>query len=507
MNDTESLANSFNETRSVFYCPMSPQYIWDLNRTTHLKIILAVTIIACPVTILLNLLVIIAVKTRRELKENSNILLSSLAVADLLVGAVCMPLTITLSAFVVQGIFFDDIICTIDIISIFLVFTVYNASFFNLLLISWERYVAIVKWMKYKVIVTKTRLKKYAAVAWFMALLTSATVIIMQAFGAHHGLILVVDVILSISWVVCFCLIIYFYVKVYLKVRKQNRTQIHSVNSLVRAKLETKVAFTTFWLTLFVAISGIPAIVVYLFGRFYPIFHENSIFRWADAMLLLNSLANPLLYFYRNRRLRKAALELFSCRKPQRTQPALCNVRRSRRRRYSVASPNVEELELGQEHPRLIRAKSYGAVISSDTVRRRSHDTTQERPNSGPSKLANDNVTTQHCNRLVVTAQIENAPRKKRIHQRNTELPEDTTELKRSRHCIVGKIVRSTSLMNENSIFTLNFHKNSAEKNCSRSKSLPILSTTTNTLDNKLTVTELTNYKEPACNGFEETKL
>ena len=396
-----------------------------------------------------------------------------------------MPLTITLDAFVVQGIFFDDIICTIDIISINLLFAVYNVSYFHLLLISWERYVAIVKWMKYKVFVTKGRLKKYAAVAWLFPLIINAPWTIMQAFGAHHGLILVVDVTLCISWVACFFLIIYFYVKVYLGVRKQNRTQIHSVNSLIRAKLETKVAFTTFWLTLFVAISGIPAIVVYLFSRFYPIFHENPIFRCADAILLLNSLADPLLYFYRNRRLRKAAFELLWCRKPQRTQPALRNVRRSRQRRYSVASLNVEELELGHKHPRLIRAKSYGAVISSDTVRRRSHDTAQERPISAPSKLANDNVTTQHCNRLVVTVQIENAPRKKRIHQRNTELPEDTTELKRSRHCIVGKIVRSTSL-NENSFFTLKFHNNSAEKNFSRSRSLPILSTTTNTLDNKL---------------------
>ncbi len=45
MNNTESLANSYNETRSVFYCPKSPQFIWDLNHTTSLKITLAVTTI------------------------------------------------------------------------------------------------------------------------------------------------------------------------------------------------------------------------------------------------------------------------------------------------------------------------------------------------------------------------------------------------------------------------------------------------------------------------------
>ena len=79
VKNTESFANSSNETRSVFYCPELPQFIWDLNRTTSFKIIVAITAIACPVTVLLNLLVIVAVKTRRELKKNSNILLSSLA--------------------------------------------------------------------------------------------------------------------------------------------------------------------------------------------------------------------------------------------------------------------------------------------------------------------------------------------------------------------------------------------------------------------------------------------
>ena len=66
VKNTESLSNSSTETRSVFYCPQSAQLIWDINHTTFLKIIVAITTIACSVTILLNLLVIIAVKTRRE---------------------------------------------------------------------------------------------------------------------------------------------------------------------------------------------------------------------------------------------------------------------------------------------------------------------------------------------------------------------------------------------------------------------------------------------------------
>ena len=69
VKNTEALANSSEETRSVFYCPESPRFIWDFNHTTPFKITVAITSIACPATILLNLLVIIAAKTRRELKQ------------------------------------------------------------------------------------------------------------------------------------------------------------------------------------------------------------------------------------------------------------------------------------------------------------------------------------------------------------------------------------------------------------------------------------------------------
>ena len=125
--NTESLGNSSHETRSLLYCPESPQYIWDLNHTTSFKIIVAITTIACPVTIVLNLLVIIAVKTRRELKKNSNILLSSVALADLLVGAVSMPLSITLDTLVNERVLDVDIICATDSTSASVMYTICSA--------------------------------------------------------------------------------------------------------------------------------------------------------------------------------------------------------------------------------------------------------------------------------------------------------------------------------------------------------------------------------------------
>ena len=47
--------------------------------------------ITCPMTVFVNLLVIIAVKTKRRLQNSYNILLACLAATDLVVGAIVQP--------------------------------------------------------------------------------------------------------------------------------------------------------------------------------------------------------------------------------------------------------------------------------------------------------------------------------------------------------------------------------------------------------------------------------
>ena len=187
VKDTESLANSSKESRlSMFYCPELPQFIWDLNQTTSLKITVAIAAIACPVTVLLNLLVIIAAKTRRELKTNSNILLSSVALIDLLVGAVSMPMSISLDLLVIHGVLDVNIICKIGVIGASVTYTICSASLLHLLLIAWERYVAVAKWKDYKVIVTRGHINKYTRVAWRLAVLLGVPLVVMESASVRY---------------------------------------------------------------------------------------------------------------------------------------------------------------------------------------------------------------------------------------------------------------------------------------------------------------------------------
>ena len=111
-DNASTFSNSSFAGRSMFICPYMPYFIRDVTNTASFQITTTITSIACPVTILLNILVILAVKRRKASKKKSNILLSNLAAADLLVGGVSMPLTITVGALVLLGDVVEEAICT-----------------------------------------------------------------------------------------------------------------------------------------------------------------------------------------------------------------------------------------------------------------------------------------------------------------------------------------------------------------------------------------------------------
>ena len=96
LNETESHNIDPSESPSVYFCPTKPIYTWTLTETAAFYVSITAKSIASPFTVLLNLLIIVAVWRRKALQKNSNILLASMAVADLLVGAVSMPLTTAL---------------------------------------------------------------------------------------------------------------------------------------------------------------------------------------------------------------------------------------------------------------------------------------------------------------------------------------------------------------------------------------------------------------------------
>ena len=170
-----------NSSGSKFFCPSAPQIIWDLERKVFIQLGIVISAVIGSFTVLLNILVISAIKKTRELQTKSIILITSLAVADLLVGAVSAPFNITVDALILRGTISVGMICLIAKLTNFVSSSAYRASYYHVVLFSWERYVAIVKPMKYKAIVTEKRLTRLAIIAWMTALTPSVLFLALEA--------------------------------------------------------------------------------------------------------------------------------------------------------------------------------------------------------------------------------------------------------------------------------------------------------------------------------------
>ena len=371
LHSAKTAANSSSEIRSVFICPEKPAFVWDLNNTIIPWILFPIASVASLVTILLNTLVIIAIKQKKELQRISCILLSSLAVTDLLVGAVNMPLSATVDVLIalqkVHG------VCMLDSVNVHLMFLIFASSTYHLTLIAWERYVAIQKWMNYRTIVTRSRVKKLAIGAWFAALLTTLPGILLEAIGADPKFEVVWYNIKIALGTAALILIVYFYIMVHIGVRKRKLSQISQVTSLVQAKLENKVAKTTCLVTAALLISFLPIIVVGALGNFSPTFRKNWAFRSAETLMQLTSIVNPCIYCYRDHRFRNALLELLRIRKPQATPPADGAERCVRRKQQLGFLKDVAEQQNVENHKaRFARAASYHQALVLDGATRNS---------------------------------------------------------------------------------------------------------------------------------------
>ena len=353
-NRTETPIMSSNTTKSVFYCSHIPQLIWDVHDTISPWIFAAFASIISPAAVLLNALVIIATMKRRELQKLSNILLSSLAVTDLLVGAICIPLSAIDGFLLPYQIVAAQHICTLDVATACFSLTLTFCSLFHLVLVAWERYVAIRKWRDYRDLLTKSRLKKLAAIAWI-----SGPVFVLSPFLislAVSGRTIVVVFLVSTCFILA--LIVYFYAMVYLEIRKRKFNQILQVSVLVLLKTEYRVAKTTALVTAALFLSFVPVVSLPFLGRAFPVLQKMTSWRVVEILVLSNSLVNPLIYCYRDCRFKKVVLELLRIKKPK-SKNAVDIVRFTERTDVDGSlKDRVEIIQKVDENIRLTRSAS-----------------------------------------------------------------------------------------------------------------------------------------------------
>ena len=273
----------------------------DVRAVSIVRII--VNTFTCPLIILLNILVMVAVKTKRQLRTKSNVALACLSTTDLIVGLVLQPLHIANASSLLRG---NIILCTITNISTITTSICSLASVHHLVLMSAERYVAIKHPFTHETQATAFRIIMASGLAW-------AAAIIFYYVGLPYAAIVIVCETLLIS------LPVYFNISVYKEVLR-NQKQIATNQVTLEAKerlLKKRKAFYTTTIVLLVILlcyipSSICNVILISFKERIP---SNVLVTalFASTLLpILNSLFNPLIYAFRIRYFRIAFIQLLA---------------------------------------------------------------------------------------------------------------------------------------------------------------------------------------------------
>ena len=280
------------------------------NITSDVYSVLAITtalnIFTFPFAILLNSLVIVAVKTKRHLRTKSNISLACLATTDFAVGLIVQPLAITSFSLFFIGSSAQTMTSSFVWVSSAVGQTCTAASLLHLLLMSGERYLAIKHPFAYENgLVTEARIIIASNTAWICAAI---------AYGIRASIFREISVVIILAVI---STVVYCHVVIYKEVRRNTQQIIaNQVSFAVKEKLlKNKKAFNTtvvivltlflcyipiwIWLILFIFLNGENASDVGQIA-FFPIIFLQAI----------NSSINPLIYTARIRHFRVAFFQM-----------------------------------------------------------------------------------------------------------------------------------------------------------------------------------------------------
>ncbi|XP_073730864.1 trace amine-associated receptor 13c-like [Misgurnus anguillicaudatus] len=293
------------EDHETQYCfPAINSSCIKTKRSTHEYNIMYVFFSLLSVwTVFLNLLVIISISHFKKLHTPTNMLILSLAVSDLLVGLIIMPLE---AIWLIETCwYFGDTICKLFLITIGLLL---STSLSNLVFIAVDRYVAVCHPLLYPQKITTTRTIIIICVSWFcysaynisIVLTTSQTnytckgeCIFMLTFDWK-----ITDLFLSFLFP---CTII---ITLYLRIFYVAHQQVKVINSLmrsgkhltegsVRRKSESKAALTLGIIITVYLFCWIPYFILSLTPNTRITSVTAYFILW---MLYINSGLNPLIY-------------------------------------------------------------------------------------------------------------------------------------------------------------------------------------------------------------------
>ncbi|XP_073771306.1 trace amine-associated receptor 6-like [Danio rerio] len=274
----------------------------EIKPQTDYVVLYIFIFLASVVTVFLNLLVIISISHFRQLHTPTNLLILSLAVADLIVGLIVIPFMGI--RFIDSCWYYGETFCSVFL---FITFAVVSGSLGNLVLISLDRYIAVSDPLRYTVKITTDRIVICIVVNWLCSSIYSFIFLYNSVFypETQNGCYgdcrvsfkfehFVTD--LLVTFVAPSCVIMSIYVKIFCVAKHQAKV-VNSVTGV--SKSQRKAGKTLGIVVMVFFMCWIPYYIVILIeGNELTESVEFNVTCW---IVYMNSCMNPLIYslFYK----------------------------------------------------------------------------------------------------------------------------------------------------------------------------------------------------------------
>ena len=189
------------------------------------------------------------------------------------------------------------------------------ATLSNLATISRDRYLAMSRPGWYRSHVGRSRVVKATLLNWMSSILTA---LILYTFFkttiSNNYNYMFIFIIIFLFYVVCILVILFNYVRLFIASRRHCRNMRGKVGNIrTVAERERKLTQIISVILLFFVFSFLPALLspVILVGL--GIYELNPFRPFYSMLLTLNGLLNPLLNYGRNKEIRRAMRNMFSC--------------------------------------------------------------------------------------------------------------------------------------------------------------------------------------------------
>ena len=298
--------------RAVHGCGLTSQRTVDHTSSEvygWLVFITVINIITFPITAVLNVLIMIAVKTNNQVRTKSNIALACLSSTDAVMGVIGQPLFIGWLIEELQGNTSGTYCVLIGFARAVLTLVLGIASLFHLAMMYVERYIAIKHSLRYEPTVTEARLIGVSALLWTITLLS-------KFFTSSNYVKFDIGLTsLCIATIFVCQVVLCFETRRHEKEIASQQVSVEAREKFLKEKKALKLTTTVIFC---IIICYLPIIISRSLTSTFAINSVNSVYfvHFSGAFAVIsNSLLNPLIHCVRMKQFRLALKELLIFRK------------------------------------------------------------------------------------------------------------------------------------------------------------------------------------------------